>query len=50
MDRESVNLKSELVDRINSYLLSGGLFSPELAKHDEVRDLLIELREFLKDV
>jgi hypothetical protein len=32
---------------INNYLSSGGLFNPELADHNEVRDLLIELRTLL---
>jgi len=36
-----------LPDRITSYLATGGLFNPELAKHDVVRDLLIECRAAL---
>jgi len=39
----------ELCDRITHYLWSGGLFNPELAMHDRVRDLLIECREVLKE-
>lgn len=31
-------------DRITAYLCSGGLFNPELAIHDRVRDLLIDAR------
>ena len=34
----------DLILRINAYLAGGGLFNPELAKHDGVRDLLIECR------
>lgn len=31
-------------DRITAYLASGGLFNPELANHDAVRDLLMDAR------
>ncbi len=34
--------------RINEYLESGGLFNPEMALHDRVRDLLIEIRDAIK--
>jgi hypothetical protein len=38
--------KSEkMVKRINEYLLSGGMFNPEMANHTAVRDLLIECRD-----
>ena len=37
----------EAKQEINHYLSSGGLFNPELANHNEVRDLLIELRTLL---
>lgn len=33
--------------RITDYLCSGGLFNPELANHDAVRDLLIDARDAL---
>jgi hypothetical protein len=33
--------------RITDYLFSGGLFNPELANHDAVRDLLIDARDAL---
>lgn len=36
-----------LEQRITDYLSGGGLFNPELANHDEVRDLLIECRAAL---
>ena len=35
-------------DRIAAYLFSGGLFSPEMANHDAVRDLLIDARDEIK--
>jgi len=34
----------ELEARITSYLSLGGLFNPEMANHDAVRDLLIDCR------
>ena len=37
----------ELIDSITNYLMSGGLFNPELADHIVVRDLLIECRDVL---
>jgi len=39
----------QLVDKITEYLSTGGLFNPELANHDVVRDLLIECREALNE-
>ena len=33
--------------RITDYLVSGGMFNPELANHDAVRDLLVDAREEL---
>lgn len=39
----------ELCDRITGYLSMGGLFNPELADHDTVRDLLRECRKVLND-
>jgi hypothetical protein len=41
------NTRQELIERINEYLCTGGLFNPELMNHDKVRDLLIDLRKFL---
>lgn len=35
---------SDIVERITAYLAGGGLFNPELANHDAVRDLLIDAR------
>lgn len=34
-------------ERITAYLASGGLWNPELANHDAVRDLLIDARDEL---
>ena len=36
-----------VADRITAYLSGGGLFNPELANHDAVRDLLIDARDEL---
>lgn len=36
-----------LADRITDYLASGGLFNPEMANHEAVRDLLIDCRDVL---
>ena len=38
-------MENLIVERITAYLASGGLFNPELAIHDNVRDLLIDCRE-----
>lgn len=37
-----------LPEEINQYLQLGGLFNPELANHDAVRDLLIRCRDELQ--
>lgn len=39
----------ELVTRITGYLASGGLFNPEMAIHERIRDLLIDCREALSE-
>lgn len=39
----------ELIDAITAYLCGGGLFNPELADHNAVRDLLIECRDVLNE-
>jgi hypothetical protein len=41
--------KQKLIDEITDYLCSGGLFNPELANHESVKDLLIEIREYLNE-
>jgi len=37
----------ELSQRITDYLRGGGLFNPEMANHEAVRDLLIDCRDAL---
>lgn len=39
-----------VVDRINEYLQLGGLFNPELANHQAVRDLLIDCRNHIREL
>jgi len=41
-------LPSDVEARITAYLSSGGLFNPELANHDSVRDLLMDCRDALR--
>ena len=40
-------VRAALAERITAYLSGGGLFNPELANHDAVRDLLIDCRRAL---
>jgi hypothetical protein len=40
-------MNKEIVQRITDYLSGGGLFNPEMANHDAVRDLLIDCRDEL---
>ncbi len=39
----------ELSDRITEYLWVGGLFNPELMDHEKVRELLMDIREYLDE-
>lgn len=40
---------NDIVDRINAdYLFAGGLFNPEQANHDAVRDLIRDCRDEIK--
>ena len=41
-------MTKDLINQITDYLSSGGLFNPELADHNKVRDLLIECRKALE--
>ena len=41
---------SDVQDRIKSYLLTGGMFNPEMALHDRVRDLLIDCRDYIAEL
>lgn len=36
---------TDIVERCSNYLSSGGLFNPEFADHDAVRDLVINCRD-----
>ena len=36
-----------LILKIRGYLSNGGMFNPELANHDAVRDLLLDVERFL---
>ena len=40
-------MSRELTQRITDYLTGGGLFNPEMANHEAVRDLLIDCRDAL---
>lgn len=40
-------VREALVKRITAYLTGGGLFNPELANHDAVRNLLMDCRDAL---
>jgi len=37
-----------LQQRIQSYLTSGGLFNPESMNHTEVRQLILDFRDYLR--
>jgi hypothetical protein len=39
----------EILTRIEDYLSMGGLFNPELANHEAVRDLLMDIRDTLDE-
>lgn len=41
--------RAEVMARINAYLWGGGLWNPELALHDNVRDLLIDCHAVLSE-
>ena len=40
--------REQLLARIKEYLAVGGLFNPEMMEHDLVRDMIIEIRDFLE--
>jgi hypothetical protein len=44
-NQRSVASAGSVAGRITAYLASGGLFNPEQAIHDRVRDLLIDCRD-----
>lgn len=41
---------SSIQRRIADYMVLGGLFNPELARHEAVRDLLMECQQVVKDM
>ena len=43
-------INSGMTDRIDEYLSTGGLFNPEHMEHDKVRDLLMLVREYIKEI
>jgi hypothetical protein len=42
--------KTDVINRIKDYLLSGGMWNPELAIHDNVRDLIIDCRTEIENL
>ena len=41
-------IRFTLTRRINEYLSAGGLFNPEYMEHEKVRDLLMDIRDYLQ--
>ena len=41
--------RQELQDRITEYLCAGGLFNPEMMEHEKVRELLMDIRDYLNE-
>ena len=41
--------KQRVIDTIQEYLTAGGLFNPEAMNHQAVRDLLLEVRQYLEN-
>lgn len=39
--------RSDLLERIQSYLGNGGLFNPESMEHNKVRDLILDCNEYI---
>lgn len=46
-ERKNTPTPKMVVERITAYLASGGLWNPEYADHNAVRDLLIDARDDL---
>ena len=38
----------DLLNRINDYLVKGGLFNPENMEHEKVQQLLLDIRDYLQ--
>lgn len=48
-----MNIIGEITEaklNIQDYLSGGGLFNPEMANHNEVRDLIIKLRTLIEKI
>ncbi len=39
--------RSLILLRIQDYLENGGLFNPECMEHEKVRDLIVDIRDYL---
>lgn len=46
-DDKEINIREALLTRIQSYLELGGSYNPECMEHDKVRDLILDVREYL---
>ena len=42
-----IKKSQQLLNTIQDYLGNGGLFNPECMEHEKVRDLILEVREYL---
>jgi len=42
-----IKTKEQLLHTIKEYLCVGGLWNPELMEHDKVRDMIMDIREYL---
>lgn len=40
--------RQELLNRIQNYLESGGLWNPECMEHDKVQELIMDVRNYLR--
>lgn len=45
-----IYISHQKIERIDEYLQLGGLFNPELANHQAVRNLIIDCRDLIKDL
>lgn len=48
--RESETPRTKILERIQNYLETGGLFNPEMMEHEKVRDLIMECRYDLREL
>jgi hypothetical protein len=42
--------KEKLLERIQNYFESGGLWNPECMEHDKVQELIFDMRSYLRMV